>query len=77
MMPEQAANNYPVDLLDVAKKAKEASGASKPIILEFSCLACVYFVSIPVECTSMNIEYYCLTQSSAQQLELGFMSKMP
>jgi hypothetical protein len=37
MTPEQAANDYPIALPDIAKKAKEAS--SKPIIPEINCFA--------------------------------------
>ena len=37
MTPEQAANDCPIALLDIAKKAKEAS--SKPIIFEINIIA--------------------------------------
>ena len=45
MTSEQAANDYPirVALLDIAKKAKEAS--SKPFILEINCLACLNIIA--------------------------------
>jgi hypothetical protein len=70
MTLEQAANSYHLALLDVVKKAKEAS--SKPIILAIHCLACVNHdcVSIRVKCTSINIKYHCLTPSAAPQLGL-------
>jgi hypothetical protein len=79
MMPKQAARTYPIALLDVAKKAKEAS--SKHIILEFQCLACVHCVSISVKCTFFNIKYHWLALIAAQQLGLclrtGIMYEMP
>ena len=79
MTPEQAARTYPIALLDVAKKAKEAS--SKHIILEFRCLACVHCVSIGVECTLFNIKYHWLALIAAPQLGLclrtGIMYEMP
>ncbi len=68
MTPEQAANSYPIALLDVAKKAKEAS--SRPTILEFQCLACVHCVSIHVKCTLFNIKFHWLTLIAAPQLGL-------
>ncbi len=43
MTPEQAANDCPIALLDIAKKAKEAS--SKPIIFEINCLACLNIIA--------------------------------
>ncbi len=43
MTPEQAVNDYPIALLDIAKKAKEAS--SKPIILEINGLACLNIIA--------------------------------
>ena len=79
MTPEQAAKTYPIALLDVAKKAKEAS--SKHIILEFQCLACVHWVSIRVKCTLFNIKDHWLALIAAPQLGLclrtGSMYEMP